>query len=683
MISTTTAAARIVMLTGSAISMLVLATTTSVAALEPIRVSGDGRSFILANSGKPFRPFGFNYDHDRSGRLIEDYWHDEWKSIEQDFQEMKQLGANVVRIHLQFAAFMESPDKPRQSSLKQLEQLLKLAERKELYLDLTGLGCYHKQDVPPWYDDLNESQRWKAQAAFWEAVALRCKQSPAVFCYDLMNEPVVPGDKPRTDWLAGAFAGKHFVQFITLSAAKRPRHEVARQWIRTLVAAIRKHDQRHLVTVGLVPWSLPRRGKLSSGFNPKEIAGELDFLAVHIYPEKGEIDEATEIIKAFAAVGKPVVIEETFPLKCGVDELGLFIDRVRPDVQGWISFYWGKTIKDYQAGSTIGDAVMAQWLVLFRTRAGPPHRSPYVLVLGTAQDGGLPQIACTCRYCRTARQDSRLARSIASLLVVDPRPDNSQRDDSSASEKRQAKHWLIDATPDIRVQHAMAQLHGAVQSPTAGRPPLFTGIFLTHAHTGHYLGLAQFGRPAYSAHGQPVFASTSMCDFLRRNGPWSLLVQSRNLVLHPLEPGKPIELGTGLAITPLSVPHRAEFTDTFGYVIQGPTKRLLYIPDIDKWERWDTSIEEQIREVDYALLDGTFFADGEVPGRKMSEIPHPFVVESLRRFASLPATERNKIWFTHLNHTNPLNDEQSPASRRVRQAGMHVAKDGLRFELSP
>ncbi len=348
--------------------LLNIARPVSAAELEWVEVGKDKKSFVLESSGKKFVPWGFNYDHQEgSGRLIEDYWDKEWDAIAEDFREMKDLGANVVRVHLQFGTFMETADKPNEHSLKQLERLLKLAEDTGLYLDLTGLGCYHKQAVPAWYDKLDEKHRWAAQAAFWEAVAARCANSPAVFCYDLMNEPVLPGNDKRDDWLAGAFGGKHFVQFIALSAAGRPREEIAKKWVGQIAAAVRKHDRRHLVTVGLVPWSLDRPG-LTSGFIPEKIAGDLDFIAVHIYPEAGKIDEALETLKGFAKVGKPVVIEEIFPLKCGADELGKFIDQSRKDATGWIGFYWGKTPSEYKKAGTIRDAIVLSWLELFEKK---------------------------------------------------------------------------------------------------------------------------------------------------------------------------------------------------------------------------------------------------------------------------------------------------------------------------
>jgi Cellulase (glycosyl hydrolase family 5) len=197
--------------------------------------------------------------------------------VEAHFGQMKKLGANVVRIHLQLGKFMDGPDKANQKALDRLWKLLQLAEKERLYLDLTGLGCYHKTDVPAWYDKLTEQKRWDVQARFWRAIAGRCADSPTVFCYDLMNEPVVPGGRRKDgDWLGPPFGGKHFVQFITLDQQDRPRPDIARQWVHHLAVAIREKDKRHLITVGLVDWSLDRPG-LTSGFVPEKVADDLDF----------------------------------------------------------------------------------------------------------------------------------------------------------------------------------------------------------------------------------------------------------------------------------------------------------------------------------------------------------------------------------------------------------------------
>lgn len=333
-----------------------------------VEVSKDKHGFVRQPSGEPFAPWGFNYDHDEKGRLLEDYWEEEWPKVETDFARMKELGANVVRVHLQTGKFMDGPDRPNAKALDRLTKLVQLAERRQIYLNLTGLGCYHKKDVPAWYDKLGEKERWETQARFWEAVAGRCARSPAIFCYDLMNEPVVPGGARKVgDWLGGEFGGKHFVQFVTLDQSDRPRPEIARRWVDHLVAVVRKADQRHLITVGLVDWSLDRKG-LTSGFVPEKVAEKLDFVSVHLYPETGKFDEATQTLKGFA-VGKPVVVEETFPLKCSPKELNDFISKSEKEASGWISFYWGKPPEELRKSKALGDAILLDWLDRFEKRA--------------------------------------------------------------------------------------------------------------------------------------------------------------------------------------------------------------------------------------------------------------------------------------------------------------------------
>jgi hypothetical protein len=329
-----------------------------------VAVAKDKKSFVLESSGKPFTPWGFNYDRDHGGRLLEDYWETEWATVEAHFGQMKKLGANVVRIHLQFGKFMAGADKADEKALDRLGQLLRLAEKERLYLDLTGLGCYHKKDVPAWYDQLNEGERWQAQANFWRSIAERCADSPAVFCYDLINEPVVPGGKRKDgDWLGPPFGGSHFVQVITLDQKDRPRPDVARAWIKNLVAAIREKDKRHLITVGLVDWSLDRPG-LTSGFVPAKIAADLDFVSVHLYPKSGKLTEDLATLAGFA-VGKPVVIEETFPMQCSPKELEEFIVASKKHAAGWIGFYWGKSPEELRRSNTIADAMTLGWLEMF------------------------------------------------------------------------------------------------------------------------------------------------------------------------------------------------------------------------------------------------------------------------------------------------------------------------------
>jgi pyrroloquinoline quinone biosynthesis protein B len=320
-------------------------------------------------------------------------------------------------------------------------------------------------------------------------------------------------------------------------------------------------------------------------------------------------------------------------------------------------------------------AAYARWTAVLALAAIAPGRgaeaplTPFVVVLGTAQDGGIPHLGGTAAPDVAARRDASARRLVSSLLVVDP-----------ASRKR----WLVDATPDVAAQLELAD-RVAPPSPArrdrGGRPRILDGIFLTHAHVGHYLGLAWFGREIYGADRLPVHGSRRMTEFLAKNGPWELMVRLGQLELSTLEPERAVELAPGLALTPFLVPHRDEYTDTFGFEIRGPNRSLLFIPDIDKWEKWTTRIEDRLAKVDFALLDATFYGDGELPGRSMAEVPHPFVVESIARFAKLPLAERRKVVFTHLNHSNPAALANSPERAAIEAEGMRVAVEGERIDL--
>jgi pyrroloquinoline quinone biosynthesis protein B len=285
------------------------------------------------------------------------------------------------------------------------------------------------------------------------------------------------------------------------------------------------------------------------------------------------------------------------------------------------------------------------------------------------------------------------------LLIVDP-----------ASGGR----WLLDAGPDLREQVERMRGHPATRErrlaeaahrvaaqpsdpPCGGgsksmvataRPPLVDGIFLTHAHMGHIAGLLHLGSEAYAARELPVYGTLSMNSFLRGHEPWALLVDAGHVDPMVLEPGVPVALVgpdgrpvDGLTLTAFSVPHRDEVTDTVGFLVRGPRAALVYLPDIDKWERWDRPLEELLMEVDVALVDGTFFADGELPGRDMASIAHPFIVETMERLSVQPPGVRSRIWFTHLNHSNPAAEADGQAAQAVRGAGMHVAADGDIFTL--
>ncbi len=336
-------------------------------AAQWIRVSDDGTHFVRGPAAQRFVVWGVNYDRDRGGRLLEDYWENEWQTVVSDFREIKELGANTVRVHLQLGKFMDAADRPNAANVARLADLVRRAEQTGLYLDITGLGCYHKRDVPPWYDVLEEADRWKVQCRFWQGVAEVCRASPAVFCYDLMNEPVVPGEKPATDWLAAEFFGKHYVQRIALDLAGRTQTEVAKSWVAELTAAIRQVDDRHMITVGVIPWAYEFKNAKPLFYSP-EAGGPLDFVSVHFYPKSNDIPAALAALRVYE-VGKPLVVEEFFPLRCSVEEAGQFIDGSRRHADGWISFYWGETLEENRRGKIIQHVIMAQWLEYFQSQS--------------------------------------------------------------------------------------------------------------------------------------------------------------------------------------------------------------------------------------------------------------------------------------------------------------------------
>ncbi len=290
--------------------------------------------------------------------------------------------------------------------------------------------------------------------------------------------------------------------------------------------------------------------------------------------------------------------------------------------------------------------------------------NPYILVLGVAQDGGLPHAGCTKDCCATAWKDPALHRAVASIAIVDP-----------VSQQR----WIIDATPDFPTQLKMLD---EIAPPREGtRSPALAGILLTHAHIGHYTGLMHLGREVMNATAIPVFAMPRMRDFLTTNGPWSQLVTLNNISLKPIEADIPIQLNERIKVTPFLVPHRDEFSETVGYRIEGPHHSALYIPDIDKWAKWNRSLPDELAKVDIAFLDGTFYSEGELPGRNMAEIPHPFIVETISLLSKLPASEKAKVHFIHLNHSNPVLRTASAAESAVKGAGHNIAKERNRHPL--
>ena len=329
--------------------------------IEGIQISEKGKRFVYEDTGKPFIIKGVNYDRDWKHRLIEDYWHTEWATVEEDFQEMKELGITAVRIHLQINKFVPEPKVIDKKELAKLSDLLLLAEQKRIYLNLTGLGCYLKNKVPVWYNEMNEEERWETQCFFWREIAALCKNRKIVFCYDLMNEPVVPGgEKKAESWLGGELAGKSYVQRLTVDPAGRDTKKIAEKWVQKLTGAIREVDSTHLITVGVIPWVqfFPSAKPL---FYSPEVSKYLDFVSVHFYPKKGELEKTVSALKAYD-IGKPVVIEETFPLHCSLEEFKGFLDQTQNIHSGFFSFYWGRTAVEYANDTEMNSLLMVPYL---------------------------------------------------------------------------------------------------------------------------------------------------------------------------------------------------------------------------------------------------------------------------------------------------------------------------------
>jgi pyrroloquinoline quinone biosynthesis protein B len=276
-----------------------------------------------------------------------------------------------------------------------------------------------------------------------------------------------------------------------------------------------------------------------------------------------------------------------------------------------------------------------------------------LIVLGTIQDAGSPHIGCKKECCADLFDNPDPTRKVVALGLFD---------------ELTGKKYLIEATPDMPMQMKMLKRFG-VES----EGELADGIFITHAHIGHYTGLMYLGKEATNSRNVPVYVMPEMSDFITGNAPWSLLVTNGNIVLQQLENETAVKLSDHLEVTPFLVPHRDEMSETVGFLIKGPEKKALFIPDIDKWERWDKSIIEEIRGVDYAFLDATFYSGEEINRRDISQIPHPFIIESLELFSGLSMEERQKVYFLHFNHTNPVLDRESKEAKHVLEQGFRLA----------
>ena len=281
-------------------------------------------------------------------------------------------------------------------------------------------------------------------------------------------------------------------------------------------------------------------------------------------------------------------------------------------------------------------------------------KSNYTLkILGVVQDGGMPHLGNNKTCCENIKKD----KYVTSLMLM-----NNENNES----------FLFDASPDINKQ--LNFMGDRIKKD-------LKGIFLTHAHIGHYTGLMYFGREALNSKLVNVYAMPRMKKFLEENGPWSQLVSLQNISIIELSNESKISIDSNVIVQPVEVPHRAEFSETVGYKIYGPNKTALFIPDIDKWYLWEKSIVDEIKQVDYAIIDATFYDSKEVNYRDVSEIPHPFVTESMDLFDSIDIKEKNKIYFIHLNHTNPLINKDSDQYKLVRSKGYNVAEEGMKLNL--
>ena len=276
-----------------------------------------------------------------------------------------------------------------------------------------------------------------------------------------------------------------------------------------------------------------------------------------------------------------------------------------------------------------------------------------IKVLGVAQDGGVPHLGCSKTCCST----SSVTRYVSSIMVSNQESKNS---------------YIFDASPDLAKQ--LSFMKDKISEN-------LKGIFLTHAHIGHYSGLMYLGRESFNSKNIPVYAMPRMKKFLETNGPWDQLVSLNNIKINSIINEREIIVEKELIVKPIEVPHRDEYSETVGYLIKGPNKSAIYIPDIDKWYKWDKSIVDLISSVDYAFIDATFYDEKEINYRDISEIPHPFVIESMKLFERFSKEEKSKIYFIHLNHTNPLLDSNSSEYKDLISKGYNVAQEGLVLKL--
>ena len=294
--------------------------------------------------------------------------------------------------------------------------------------------------------------------------------------------------------------------------------------------------------------------------------------------------------------------------------------------------------------------IISFFLITFQAKSQTDYD---IKILGVAQDGGVPHLGCSKTCCST----SSVTRYVSSIMV---------------SNQKSKASYIFDASPNLAKQ--LSFMKDKISEN-------LKGIFLTHAHIGHYSGLMYFGRESFNSKNIPVYAMPRMKKFLETNGPWDQLVSLNNIKINSIINESEITVEKDLVVKPIEVPHRDEYSETVGYIIKGPNRSAIYIPDIDKWYKWDKSIVDLISSVDYAFIDATFYDEKEINYRDISEIPHPFVIESMKLFEGVSKEEKSKIYFIHLNHTNPLLDSNSSEYKDLISRGYNVAQEGLVLKL--
>lgn len=335
--------------------LLLLSSEAWPADMQTVKLAPDNKGFVLVPSGDRYVPWGNNYGSiDILERLTTDP-----ARVEREFSEMQAAGATVARIHPEMPAILTAPEAANPQTLDRLRKLLRIAENSGVRLMITGLACYKIKDRLAWYDSMDEQDRWKTQAYFWETVALTCAESPAVFAYDLINEPAAAG-QPADGWYTGRMGEVEFCQRLSLSPGARTGDDVFREWTKRMVASIRKHDQTHLITMGMLPF--PGAYKAA--------AEQLDFVSPHLYPKSGKVDDEIKLLQKFDW-SKPIVIGETFPLSCGVDDERAFLLKSREFAHGWIGHWPDESpaeLADLKTAgkATIQNVIWLSWVELFQ-----------------------------------------------------------------------------------------------------------------------------------------------------------------------------------------------------------------------------------------------------------------------------------------------------------------------------